>query len=145
VIIAAVSIGEGRGQTAEVVDHAVDAGERENPEHGGAGNDEDHLGTLGLGSLVRGDDSMKARHVTEPGPGHIDYEHCVVSRGRVEQGRPQSCGVCDVDLLGSSHHWYALGYLYREPVVRHLRTSCRCRQLLLVTWCLAAHDPVTYL
>jgi len=25
-------------------------------------------------------------------------------------------------------------------VVRHLRTSCRCRQLLLLTWCLAAHD-----
>jgi len=24
--------------------------------------------------------------------------------------------------------------------MRHLRTSCRCRQLLLPTWCLAAHD-----
>src|SRR5206468_3053984 len=56
IVLAAVAVrGGGRlrqglGQGGEVGDHPVHGGERENPQDGGAGNDQQHLAALGFGS-----------------------------------------------------------------------------------------------
>src|SRR5205807_4068472 len=98
--------------------------ERENPQDGGVGNDEQDLAALGFGSLVRSDQGVKPGRIAKLSPGHVHHERAVSVRGCIEQSCPQRPGVRDVDLLGRGHHRHALDDLNRETAVRHLSTSC---------------------
>jgi hypothetical protein len=74
---------EGLGQAGEVGDHGVDAGDRANPQDGGAGNDQQHLMAFGFGSLVRGEQGVQ-RSLPRGQPGLVDRE--VMSLSGVGQG-----------------------------------------------------------
>jgi len=90
---------QGLVQAREGADHAVDAGDRENAEDRGAGDDEQQLAPFGLGALMRRQQGVQPARVAEPGQGHVGHQRPGPVRGGRQQGGAQFRGVGDVDLL----------------------------------------------
>jgi hypothetical protein len=64
---------EGLLQAREVRDYAVNAGDRENAEHGIAGKDQQHVTACGRGPLVRSQQGMKSGGVAELGLAQVGH------------------------------------------------------------------------
>jgi hypothetical protein len=107
-------------QAGEARYHLVKAGNREDAQHGRAGDDHPYFTAVDPGTLVRRYQRMDAGRVAELSPAHVDHDLPAAS-GRLEQRGPQPGGVGDVDIAGRHHHGHTPGHLDPEADVRHPR------------------------
>jgi len=98
----------------------VDAGDREDAEDGRGADDQQQLTAVGLGPLVGAHQDVKPGRVAKLCLGHVDHQRPAPVRGCFEQGRPQSGGIGDIDLLGRRHDGHTADHLNREAGFRHL-------------------------